>query len=105
MSSSVTPPFVPEFPLDLLCSMHRRQTGGLPQCRGAYVGGGPPGTLETRLSLIRPDGGDQMPNPPSLGDSGSVERRDEKIKNRNDLGCLAIAPIPKITKRYWPCRV
>ena len=77
--------FDPEFPLDLLCSVHRPQTGGLPQCRGAYAGCGPPGTLETRLSLIRPDRGDQMPNTPSLGDSGSVERRDEKIKQKTEM--------------------
>lgn len=86
MSSPVMSPFNPEIPLDLLCSVHRLQTGGLPQKRrGAHAGCGPPGTLETRLSLIRPDGGDQMPSPPSLGDSGSVERRAEKIKQKTEM--------------------
>lgn len=30
---------------------------------------------------------------------------ENKTKTRNDLGCLAIVPIPKITKRHWPCQV
>lgn len=85
MSSPVMLLFNPEIPLDRLCSLHRPQTGGLSQCRGAHVGYGPLGTLETRLSVIRPDGGDQMPSPPSLGDSGSVEIKDEKINQKTEM--------------------